>query len=167
MLRPKALVVVDIQQGFMQKGADRLVPEVRDLVRQFEPNRVYYLRYRNVPGSLFTKYLDWHEFLTRNHYDIVPDVLTAEPQIFDHYGYSPPPELIERLHADGIEEVGICGVDTDACVMAALFTLWDHNIRPIVLSAYCASSGGEHLHRAALDLMLRQFGSRSIVTGKL
>lgn len=163
----KGLVVVDVQQGFMRNGADRIVPDIKDLVGRYDATRVYYLRYRNVPGSLFTKHLDWHDFLTRNQYEIVPDVLTSEPLVFDHYGYAPPPELIERMHADGVSEAAICGLDTDACVMAALFSLWDHNIRPVVLSAYCTSSGGEAFHRVALDLMLRQFGTGSVIAGKL
>lgn len=160
---PEVLLVIDVQLGFMNKGADRVVPDIKDLVGRYRPEQVYYLRYRNVPGSLFAKYLDWHEFLTRNHYDIVPDVLTATPQVFDHYGYSPPPELIEVLQSKNVQAAGICGVDTDACVMAALFQLWDHGIRPIVLSHYCMSSGGEPFHRAALDLMMRQFGAGSII----
>lgn len=162
MHRPASLLVIDVQFGFMRNGADRVVPEIRNLVSLYDPAQVYYLRYRNHPGSLFTKHLNWHEMMTSDQSALVPDVLTPEPVIFDHYGYSPPPEMIERLRGDGVREIGICGVDTDACVMAALFALWDHDIRPIVPSSYCFSSGGENMHRAALDMMLRQFGFGSV-----
>jgi nicotinamidase-related amidase len=162
MHRPSALLVVDMQYGFMSNGADRLVPVISDLVSMYPPEKVYYLRYRNHPGSLFTRYLNWHEFMTSDQSGIVPEVYRAGSRVFDHFGYSPPPEMLDTLKVDGLTEIGICGVDTDACVMAALFCLWDHDIRPIVLSSYCFSSGGENLHRAALDMMLRQFGLGSV-----
>lgn len=164
MHRPAALIVVDMQFGFMTNGADRLVPEIRDLVALYPVERVYYLRYRNHPGSLFTRYLNWHAFMTSDQSAIVPEVYRPGSRVFDHFGYSPPPEMTDVLKADDLTEVGICGVDTDACVLAALFNLWDHDIRPIVLSSYCYSSGGENLHRAALDLMMRQFGFGSVFT---
>lgn len=165
MSKPDALLVIDIQQGFMRNGAEAVLPKIKDLVHHWPQDRLFYLRYRNYPGSLFARHLDWHEFMTTDQVAIVPEVYIDGAPVFEHYGYRPPDTLIEVLKC--YETVGICGVDTDACVMAAVFALWDAEIRPVLLADYCASSGGEQFHRAALDLMLRQFGMHAIIRGRV
>lgn len=164
-MKPDALLVIDVQYGFMDKGADRVVAPIAKLVKSWPKEKLFYLKYRNYPGSMFTKHLDWHEFITSEQVDIVSEVLVDDAKVFEHFGYSPPPELITQLK--NMQNVGICGVDTDACVMAAVFALWDADVRPIILADYCASSGGEQIHRAALDVMLRQFGTNSVIKGEI
>lgn len=164
-MRPDALLIIDMQNGFMRKGAEKIIPDVAVLARKWPVADLYYLKYRNFPGSLFTQYLDWHDFMTTDDANLVPDVYVEGATVFDHYGYSPTEETVAALKK--YKTVGICGVDTDACVMAAVFTLWDADIRPVVLAKYCASSGGDHMHRAALDLMLRQFGVGGVFKGDL
>jgi len=149
----------------MRKGADLVVPAIAALVKFWPQESLYYLKYKNYPGSLFTKHLDWHKFMTSDQISLVPEVYVEGAPVFDHFGYHPPPELMATLKK--YKTVGICGLDTDACVMAAVFALWDAEIRPIILSEYCASSGGVQFHQAALDLMLRQFGAQSVLRGKI
>lgn len=165
MNKPEALLIIDIQQGFMKNGAEAVIDPIATLVESWPQDRLFYLRYRNYPGSLFARHLDWHEFMTSGQVDIVPKVYVEGAPVFEHYGYRPPDTLIEVL--SGFETVGICGVDTDACVMAAVFALWDAEIRPVVLADYCMSSGGRSFHNAALDLMLRQFGTDGILRGRI
>lgn len=63
----------------------------------------------------------------------------------------------------GIEEMEICGTDTDACCLAISFNLIDNNIKPIILSDLCASSStNRELHNSALQIMERQFGKDNI-----
>lgn len=162
-MKPEALLVIDVQYGFMHKGADRVVEPIAALAKSWPADKLFYLKYRNYPGSLYTKHLDWHEFITSEETAIVTDVLVPDAKVFDHFGYRPPDELITQLKK--FSSVGICGADTDACVMSAVFALWDAEIRPLILADYCASSGGEQFHRAALDLMLRQFGTSSVIRG--
>ena len=161
MMKQKALLVIDVQHGFMKNGTETLVPRISELVRKWPVEDLFYLKYRNYPSSFFTKNLDWAACTTGDDINIVPEVFVQGAKVFDHYGYSPPPELLGILKDYGA--IHICGVDTDACVMAAVFSLWDAEIKPVVLEEYCGSSGGEHFHRAALGLMLRQFGAASVL----
>ena len=164
-MTPDALLVIDMQVGFMKKGAEATIAPVSELVRKWPVENLYYLKYRNHPGSLFTQHLDWHSFMTAEDSTLVPEVYVEGAPVFDHYGYGPPDELIAALKK--YKTVGICGVDTDACVMAAVFSLWDAEIRPVVYAEYCMSSGGAQIHQAALGLMLRQFGVNGIIKGKV
>lgn len=58
--------------------------------------------------------------------------------------------------------IDIIGCDTDACVLATAFSLWDAGTDFRVLAGFCYSSGGESQHLAALEVMRRSFGSRVI-----
>ncbi len=163
-MKPEALLIIDIQHGFICNGVEEILPSLVELVQKWPCEDLYYLKYKNYPGSSFTRYLDWHEFMTSEQASIVPEVYVEGSAVYNHYGYAPPEDLMVELN-NKYENIGICGVDTDACVMAAVFALWDAEIRPFVLAEYCASSGGSQFHRAALDLMLRQFGTGSVIQG--
>lgn len=56
----------------------------------------------------------------------------------------------------------IIGHDTDACVMAVAFQLFDKGYDFRVLTKWCYSSGGIEMHRMAVELMKRNFG-RAVV----
>jgi len=161
--KPDALLVIDIQKGFMRNGAELLVEPIAKLVRRWPTENVFYLRYRNYPDSLYARHLDWHDFIAGDNINLMPEVYLDGAPVFEHYGYRPPDELIAQLK--NFRAVHICGVDTDACVMAAVFALWDAEIQPVILANYCMSSGGIQFHRAALDLMLRQFGAKCVQHG--
>jgi nicotinamidase-related amidase len=156
----KALLVIDVQYGFMKAGADVVVPRISQLTKTWPAEDVYYLKYRNYPNSFFAKHLDWTDCMTGDDVNIVKEVYLEGRPVFEHFGYMPPSELFAALRK--YEVVNICGVDTDACVMAAVFALWDAEIKPMVLEYYCASSGEENMHKAALGLMLRQFGVTAV-----
>lgn len=161
---PKALLIIDMQAGFMRQGCEDLVPKIARLAGFFPENAIFQLRYRNYPGSAFARFLDWQECTDSQESALLPEMEKIGGHIYDHWGYLPPPELVQALKP--LAQVGICGVDTDACVMAACFALWDAEIRPWILADYCFSSGGKPLHQAALDLMRRQFGGNSILSGE-
>lgn len=162
-MKPDALLIIDIQNGFMSKGAESVIAPVVELVSAWPQEHIYYLKYRNYPDSLFARHLDWQELMTSPEVDFVSGTYREGSPVFEHFGYKPPDDLIAALKQ--YKTVGICGVDTDACVMAAVFTLWDADIRPVILEKYCASSGGAHFHEAALGLMLRQFGTSCVYKG--
>lgn len=61
------------------------------------------------------------------------------------------------------ESLFICGIDTDCCVISTAVNLFEIGIRPIVLTQYCASNGGESSHQATLTCLGRLIGSHHLV----
>ena len=55
------------------------------------------------------------------------------------------------------------GADTDCCVLTTATTLFEHNIRPVVLTSYCASNGGDKSHEAGVLCMKRLIGKGQLV----
>lgn len=64
-------------------------------------------------------------------------------------------KITELNDCEEVNEVYICGLDTDACVLATAIGLFDNLIAPIVLEDYCFSTGGEQYNEAGLKCLER------------
>ncbi len=59
------------------------------------------------------------------------------------------------------DEIHLCGFDTDACIYKTALDLIENGVRPVILSAYCASET-EAFHRAGMALLERNIGRENI-----
>lgn len=150
-----ALIIVDMQNVFLKKSKD-LIPKVQSLADNWPEENIYWLRYRNHPGSLFEQHLNWSKAVVSPEIDLIEG--RGQKNIYTHYGYAPSDDFINKIKAS-YQSAYVCGVDTDACVYACMISLWDNGVRPVLLEKYCGSSGGKTFHDAALSLIQRQFGA--------
>lgn len=159
------LLVIDLQVAFMESIPADFVGRIDRFLTRWKPEQLHWLRFVNHAGSLYERAINYSECMVSPERDFIalPSFAPDLPRkIVTHYGYSPPADFIAELKNAGHDKAGICGVDTDACVMAACFALWDAGIQPIIYSDYCHSSGGTDMHRAAIAMMFRQFGMHSM-----
>ena len=122
-----ALLIVDVQVGFINDATRHILPKVEALQKRYK--HVYATRFINIEGSPYRNLLDWHRFYTDS--DDVP--LAFEPVggvvVLDKYVYTcVTPAFLADLRDKGIEEVAICGIDTDACVSACAVDLFENGI---------------------------------------
>lgn len=149
--RKTTLVIVDVQQAFAIPPG--IVEKIRRYARRFD--RRVFTRFVNPPDSLFRKTLgqkccapgsaDTRLLLEPGPGDIV----------IEKSGYGLKPADLSRLHSAGIKRVTVCGLDTDACVMGVMFSLFDAHIDCRVKEDLCWSSSG--LHRPAMTIIANQF----------
>ena len=84
--------------------------------------------------------------------------------IIEKHGYSACcPEVLDILRAHDIKEVHLAGVDTDCCVLKTAVDLFEENIRPIVLTEYCASDGGVESQKAGIKVLERLIGTEQLL----
>lgn len=159
----KLLLIVDLQHEFVPLEKASFSKKIFDLIKTWPEQDVFWMRYVNHPDSLFSSELDWFECIESPEAGLITGDKVKPLNVIDHYGYGLPPQQVERLKH--YHTVYVCGADTDACVLAACFNLWDAGIRPFVLADYCLSSGEEDFHNMALKIMERQFGPQSIIKG--
>ncbi len=157
-----ALLIVDVQVGFINDATRHILPKVESLQHQYA--HVYATRFINIEGSPYRNLLDWHRFGKSS--DDVP--LAFQPidgaVIIDKNIYTcVNADFLEDLRGKGIEEVAICGIDTDACVSACAVDLFENGFRPVLISEACASHAGAEFHEAALRILARLIGKRQIV----
>ena len=144
-------MIVDVQAAFDPPPA--FLEKLRRYAKRF-PCRIF-TRYLNPPGSMFRKILKQKCCAPGS-----PDtflLLTPEPGdlIIDKTGYGLQPQDIARLKRRRIKQVTVCGLDTDACVLGVMFSLFDAGIICHLKENMCWSSTG--LHRPALKIAREQF----------
>lgn len=151
MAANEAFIVVDLQCAFPVPA--KLVRAIRQQTRRFE--LCVFTRFENPAGSLFRK-----RMIMKRCPPGSPDTtLLIEPRqrdvVLSKQGYGLSPRHIARLKRLGVKKAIVCGIDTDACVLGVMFSLFDAGIDCRVRSKLCWSSNG--LHREALKIIETQF----------
>lgn len=62
-----------------------------------------------------------------------------------------------------IQEIHICGADTDLCVLMTAAEVMMQGLRPVVLADLCASFAGAPLHGHAVIQLKRMLGKRQVL----
>lgn len=60
------------------------------------------------------------------------------------------------------KKVFVVGTDTDCCVLTIATSLYENNIRPIVLTHYVDSNGGKEPNEAGLLCLKRLIGDKQL-----
>ena len=163
------VIVVDMQNGFARyEQTKKLTERIIDLLDRNIFDSVVATRFLNDDNSIYEKLFDWHRLKTVEEQMINPQILKHADCIFDKYVYNcVTPTFIQKLCQlnDGVypEKVFVVGVDTDCCVMTIATSLFENNIRPVVLTHYCDSNGGPDSHKAGLLCMKRLIGQGQMV----
>lgn len=66
--------------------------------------------------------------------------LIAANRIFVKHGYGPPDDLMAHLKRQAPERVLVCGIQTDTCVLAAGFALFDAGLQPTLIASLTRGS---------------------------
>jgi nicotinamidase-related amidase len=159
------LLVVDVQIGFLNDYTGHVPGRVAQLIERQDMTPVYFTRFVNVEGSPFRHILDWDECASPPDTELAPEVLpfAVDDRVFSKPGYAGLPDtLAQHLQAEGIDRVGVVGIDTDMCVLKVALDLFDLNIEPNVYVDCCASTAGLQAHLAGLSVLARNIGAKNL-----
>ena len=145
------LLIVDLQQAFTPPP--RLVEGIRRYATRFK--RRIFTRFVNPEGTLFRRQLNQRSCPPGS-----PDthlVIAPSPRdlVVSKSGYGLPDAAIKKIRRIGARGIVVCGLDTDACVLGVMFSLFDARIPCRLKPEYCWSSSG--MHRTALKILKQQF----------
>lgn len=125
----KALIIVDLQQGFKNEGNQFVFNNVNKLnLGQY--SKIYATQFFNdkTHNPNYVKILNWNELTTPKETNLAINLPNIE--IVKKYGYSLPEDFITTLKKNKIEQVDICGTDYDSCVLSIGFQIFDAGIVP-------------------------------------
>jgi nicotinamidase-related amidase len=159
------LLVVDVQQGFLNDYTHHIPDRIVRLIERGEYDPVLFTLFINTPNSPYRRFLDWHE-CEREPETSLPPVLEpyADPdRTFTKPGLTGlPDELAAFLRERDVQDVTLCGIDTDMCVLKVAMDIFDRGIRPIILTDCCASTAGLQAHLAGLAVLTRNIGAHQL-----
>ena len=161
--RKGILLAVDLQNGFLiSPECKAVVPKVVERANQF--HQVWATRFFNRNVN-FSRQLNWNEMVSGQSTELSTILSPVVSKTFDKPSYSPVSQaLLQALLRDAITTVAVCGVDTDACVMATALGLFDAGFETFVVSDGCASSGGQEYHEAAIKILERNIGAEYVIS---
>lgn len=159
---PHALIVVDVQEGFINSYTEYIPARVVTLIEQGDYDPILFTRFINIEGSPYRRFIDWHACAAPPETNIAPELrpYATDDRTFDKHGYAGIPEdLATYLDEHHIDRLTLVGIDTDMCVLKVAMDAFDHNIEPIVLVDCCASTAGLQSHLAGLAVLARNIGA--------
>jgi nicotinamidase-related amidase len=138
-----ALLVIDVQSYFLKRSPKELPMRIANYIKSSNYDYIGFTVFRNKDGSNWEKTLGWDKSKRNEDVQLPIDFedLATPENTFEKYTYSALKQisLIERLKAEDIETIDICGIDTDACVLATAYEAFDEGYRTKILFELCYS----------------------------
>jgi len=167
-----ALVVIDMQNGFVNRQSRHAVLAVADLAAQWSAvgRPVIFTRYFNHPGSPYERFFQWHRLQESPETDIVPELVDAAAgahAVVDKSGYTLfTPEATELIRQTGWTDLVFCGIATESCVLKSAADAFEHGYAPWIVTDASASDAGPDVHDAGLVVARRLIGTGQLVTAE-
>jgi len=153
----KTLVVIDVQNYYINEGTADLPHKIAQHIEQTEYDHVLFTKFVNDDNSSLSKYLDWHKMQSSPDIDIHESLSSlAKPEnTFEKNTYSifKSNKFVDFLESYGIRELILCGLDTDACILASQYDGFDRGYKITVLDDLCACHSGVLYHDYALNII--------------
>ncbi|MFC8530782.1 cysteine hydrolase family protein [Nocardia sp. NPDC057227] len=166
------LLVIDVQNGFVNEHSRHVVPIIRDLVEQWTTTGgpILFTRYHNYEGSPYQRLIGWNGVREAPQTDLAPELRpfadAPGAQVLDKVTYTALTDDGRRM-LTGYTDLYICGIATDGCVLKTALDAFDSGYTPWIIEDACASNATRHpaaeVHRSALTLMSRLIGSGQLV----
>ena len=162
-------LVVDMQNGFARYSqTELLTKKIADLLNKKIFDCVIATRFLNDSHSVYEKLFGWERLRSEYDRQISPEIEKNVDFIFDKYVYDcVTPSFIQKLCQvnGGVypDRVFVLGADTDCCILTISTSLFENNIRPVVLTNYCSSNGGDLSHEAGILCMRRLIGKEQLI----
>ncbi len=157
-----ALLVVDIQEGFINAFTRHIPERVATLIERGDFDPILFTRFVNTESGPYQRFIGWNACADEPEVNLARDVAVhaRAEHVFTKPGYAGiPDELTRYLRDERIERISIVGIDTDMCVLKMAMDIFDLNIEPFVLVDCCASTAGLQAHLAGLAVLARNIGA--------
>lgn len=156
------LIIVDLQKGFLNEHTKSIIEVIENAKNTLDYEVCVFTKFYNDMDTSFSQILNWKRFQSEEEQELVLKPCKQDVVISKNTYSAVTQELRELIKEYGCDRAYICGIDTDACVLATAFELFDNGIEPLVVIDACASSSGNNYHAAAELIMRRSFGNDNV-----
>lgn len=157
-----ALVVIDVQKHFAVEKAAHLPEKIVDYIKRSHYDYLLFTLFRNDPGSNYHKILHWHKAMESPGIDIHPalEPYAKKDNTFEKLTYSAfkVPAFVKFLKDHDVNELDICGINIDGCVLATAYEAFDLGYKMRIL---------ENLSSVASDRQDYEDSAKTIIARNL
>ena len=160
----RVLIVIDVQKYFLTDETKPIVKNIRDYLtkQSSQYTSIYFTIFRNDPRSPLWQVSGWKGCTGSPDTDICDEIkkFSNAKNLFYKNTLSAVkvPQIRDGLKGNAISEVHLCGFDTDCCVLATAYDLFDQGIKPVIIENLSWSTSEEKLHSAAIQIVKRNIG---------
>lgn len=152
-----ALIIIDVQNFFMNEHTKHLPPRILKFVSKNNFDFVLFTKFVNSPGSSFSKNLGWNYCSSAPETDIAFPLskLSIKQNTFEKNTFSAfkSKRLLSFLEKNSVGTVFLCGTDSEACVLSSAFDAFDLGFKVKVLKESCASCNGKKFGEMAQKII--------------
>jgi nicotinamidase-related amidase len=170
MITPDSvLIVIDMQNGFVSKKSEHIIPSVVQLVERWRAagGRYVMTRFINEPDSPFQRLIKWTRMQGSPEIEIVESLRDASQQavaVIDKPIYSFfTPEGVKLVEENGWEHLVLAGIATESCVLKTAADAFERGLTPWIVSDAVFSHAGTEPHEAGLLVARRFIGRDQVV----
>lgn len=142
----QVLLIIDVQPCF--NPPQWLVEGINPLLGQMPS--VATVERHDESRTPFARQLGWQP-------PVDDQSLVAADKVFIKHGYGPTQELLDYLKNLNPQRVLVCGIQTDTCVLAAGFALFDAGLQPTLLTDLTVGSSLDRSGGLGIDLWRHHF----------
>lgn len=161
----KIILLVDLQEGYMNDKLRRLAKDIEKHVKNFDYDLVIATRFISKNDSLHQADIyvkDMTVFSSKAK--LVESIEKISDFVLMKSTYSSLTEDVYKLlEKNKVEQVYLAGVNTETSILATAFELFDKGIRPVILSHLCNTVNGDEINKAALDILKIAVGDQCIL----
>lgn len=165
-LERSALIVIDMQNGFVNDKSRHVVPVIAEVVEKWKSlgGAVVFTRFLNHPNSQYERLIHWSRMEASPEIDIVEELapfvgLTIDKDYYSFFNEEAK-NLIDQHKWDTFV---FCGIASDSCVMKSAIDAFELGFTPWVIADATASHAGDEVHESGLLVIRRNIGRNQVI----
>jgi nicotinamidase-related amidase len=161
-MKADALIVVDVQNGFINQYTEHLIDRIKPLFESYTHKIA--CRFYNPPQSSFRSLMKWPLFdQGDDNYQLALE-LPESGFIYDKPEYTAATKtLLDFLEKNEIKTVDVCGINTEVCVLFTATDLFFKGYDVRALSDFSASCRGQAYHEAGILALKHCIGDKRVI----
>lgn len=161
----KILLCIDVQNGFVNDNSIDVIKPIIEATNNSNFNYIIATQFINSKKSVYYNRLNWKELIQDSEIELVSGLNYNIS--YKKMGYSSYTtkfkEIIKKYKINKNDEIYICGIDTDCCVLFTAIDLFQKGYNVFVIENLCASTGGNNIHENALNILRRNIGRNRVL----
>ncbi|MBO4815515.1 MAG: cysteine hydrolase [Clostridia bacterium] len=158
----KLLLIIDVQNSFINQNTMFLLDKINNLIAEEKYNNIVFTRFINDENNMCYKKLKYTGCIKEEERRI--SIETRGKKVIDKSTYTAlNEELIKYLCENNINEIYLCGIDTECCVLKTALDMFEKGYNIYILKDYCACTHGIERHNNAIKILERNIGKKFII----
>lgn len=157
------LIIIDMQEGFRCKLSEQIISNIDHLIKKFNGNIVFSC-FKNQNKSMFETALKWKSFQNKEERATLGELKKYEFSVYWHDSYTIlNKKLIDYINENKFNNIYLCGIYTDVCIIKAAMDGFDCNLNMKVVADCCMSLHSQNHHKTTIDSIKHIIGKNNVV----